>query len=257
MNLQITRIRHRWSEAPGFTLTRPHGAGEYIFLHFLTPVTLTVFHQVYQAQPGAVIIISPNTPHEFYSEGRLFHDWMHLTGPVEQAMQAFGLATDTLYQPNIEAAISEIAAFLEWQFFSRQPYWDELQNAKLAELMIRIQHEVNSNRIKTSTEMYERLCYLRAEMQEHPEQNWTITKMTDMIHLSSSRMHALYKSTFGIAPLNDLILIRIEKAKQLLLQGLSVNDTAAALGYMNVFHFIRQFKDNTGTTPKKFAMQKN
>lgn len=256
MNLQITKIRHRWSENPGFTLKRPHGAGEFIYLHFLTPVELTIGDCSYQAQPGAAIVLSPDTPHSFFSSGRLFHDWMHLTGPVQEALQTYGLQADTLYQMNIESSVSEITAYLEWQFFSQQPYWNELQNAKLTELWIRMQHEICCSQIKTSTEVYERLCYLRTEMQEHPEYSWHIAAMTERVHVSASRLHVLYKSTFGIAPLNDLILIRIEKSKQLLLQGFSVNETAAVLGYGNVNHFIRQFKANSGITPKQFSLQK-
>ena len=33
--MEITRIRHRWTEKKGFLLNRPQGTGEYILLHFL------------------------------------------------------------------------------------------------------------------------------------------------------------------------------------------------------------------------------
>lgn len=47
--------------------------------------------------------------------------------------------------------------------------------------------------------------------------------------------------------------MRIEKAKNMLMQGMSVAETAEQLGYTNVYHFIRQFKQITGITPGKAA----
>jgi uncharacterized lipoprotein YddW (UPF0748 family) len=65
--------------------------------------------------------------------------------------------------------------------------------------------------------------------------------------------HAVYKAVFGISPRRYLIFIRIEKAKMLLQSGATVTSVAEQLGYGSVYHFIRQFRQLTGDTPKQFA----
>ena len=45
----------------------------------------------------------------------------------------------------------------------------------------------------------------------------------------------------------------VEKAKNMLLQGECVAHTAEAMGYTNIYHFIRQFKQITGITPVRCA----
>ena len=80
MQVTVELVRQRWHEKAGFSLNRPTGAGCYILLHFLTPVTLNIRGATVQAEPGSLIVFSPDCPHGFVSREELIHDWMHLTG---------------------------------------------------------------------------------------------------------------------------------------------------------------------------------
>ena len=46
--------------------------------------------------------------------------------------------------------------------------------------------------------------------------------------------------------------VRIAEAKELLRQGKSCGEVACILNYMSQSYFIRQFKKQTGTTPKLY-----
>ena len=86
MQVTVELVRQRWHEKAGFSLNRPTGAGCYILLHFLTPVTLNIRGATVQAEPGSLIVFSPDCPHGFVSREELIHDWMHLTGDVAGLM---------------------------------------------------------------------------------------------------------------------------------------------------------------------------
>ena len=58
--------------------------------------------------------------------------------------------------------------------------------------------------------------------------------------------------TAGACGIVPAVLFSIEKAKNLLLRGESVAHTAELMGYANLFHFIRQFKQIAGVTPGQF-----
>jgi len=94
---------------------------------------------------------------------------------------------------------------------------------------------------------------LRAEMIQHPEWPWTNEMMARRVNISVSRLYPLYRRLFSISPGRDLILTRVEKAKNMLSQGLSVAQVTEQLGYGSTFHFIRQFKHETGVTPGKWG----
>lgn len=255
MDVCVTRVRHRWAEHPGFMLNRPQGMEEYILLHFLTPVELTFGGQAHLVGNGAFIVFSPGTPHGFSAREPLFHDWMHLRGDVTSLMNRFGLSPDTLYEPDASAGISEIVAFLEMEFFAQKPYWNELALARLQEMLIRISHCVNhvQPQLRVRDETAERLREIRMRILSSPWHSWSIPELAQAVRLSESRLHAVYKAVFGVSPRHDLILIRIEKAKILLQSGASVAAVSEQLGYTNVYHFIRQFKQFAGITPKQFS----
>lgn len=257
MEVSITRVRHRWAERAGFALRRPHGTEEYILLHFLTPVELSFHGQTLAVEPGSFIVFSPGTPHSFVAHDPLLHDWLHLTGGMADVMNRYGLAPDTLYLPDQSAGVSEIVAFLEMEFFAQKTYWNELAMAKLQEMLIRVSHSVSGaqSQLRVRDETAERLREIRTRILSSPWHSWSIPELAQAVNLSQSRLHAVYKAAFGVSPRHDLILIRIEKAKTLLQSGSSVASVAEQLGYASVYHFIRQFKQFTGQTPKQFSKQ--
>ena len=257
MNTNIVRIRHRWSERNGFILDRPHGTADYVLLHFLTPVTLLLDGSMHHVDKGSLVVFSPGSRQHFEAVETLLHDWIHITGDVEPLMRKYNLQLDVLYHPNQPAVISDIICFLEMEFFAQHAYWTQLQCVKLEELFIRIAHalEPTSDVRTIGAEAEEHLRDIRSRMLTEPWHSWTIPELADRVHLSESRLHALYKSLFGISPKHDLILMRIEKAKMMLQSGTSVGDTSEQLGYSSIYHFIRQFREETGITPKQFQIR--
>ncbi len=257
MAIQIKRIRHRWPESAGFVLSRPKGADDNILLHFLTPVELSIGNESFHADTGAFVIMSAGCPHGFLSKGELLHDWMHIAGDMNSLMAKYGLKQDTLYLPGITAEISEIIAYLEVEFFAQRPYWQELSECRINELLIRVAHSVANTQpqIRISDETVERLRELRARILSEPWRAWSVEELSKRVNLSQSRLHAVYKSAFGISPVRDLALIRIEKAKQMLARENKVTSVAEQLGYTSVYHFIRQFKQLVGITPKQYQLE--
>ena len=251
--MEIIKVRHNWPEKQGFSLHRPQGSGDYVLLHFHNAVEIMIHGTPHHAQPGAFIILSPATGHGFHSEGPLLHDWMHLSGEVKALMSRYGLQPDTLYQPRCGIIITETIALLESEFFARHSFWNEMSLGLFTRLLILISRDLaGETDLPVSIETADRLRALRAEMVLHPEAGWSNPEMAHFVNLSESRLYPLYKRMFSISPNQDLILIRVEKAKNMLSQGESVTNTAEKLGYTSIYHFIRQFRQITGITPGQY-----
>ncbi|HPF86558.1 MAG TPA: AraC family transcriptional regulator [Candidatus Limiplasma sp.] len=252
--MEIRRVRHNWAEKARFSLSRPNGAGEYVFLHFNNAVELVFHGRKHMAKPGAVIIFAPQTGHLLLSPGPLLHDWMHITGPVDEALAAVGLAADTLYQPACGAVITQAVAGLETEFFAQRKYWRLYQQAALTELWIALAYDVSGEQPpRLERETADRLRELRAGMLLRPWEKWTVDTMARSLNISASRLYALYRRMYAISPNRDLILIRIERAKIMLEQGETVAKTAQETGYASVNHFIRQFRQEAGISPGQYG----
>lgn len=98
-----------------------------------------------------------------------------------------------------------------------------------------------------------RMIRLRSEIYQHPGLHWTVAKMAEKVFLSTSRLHSMYKDTFHVTCMNDVISSRVQYAKSLLeCTEKTLTEIAAECGYHGAEHFCRQFKERTGMTPGKY-----
>lgn len=102
-----------------------------------------------------------------------------------------------------------------------------------------------------------RLIEIRRDMRRNPHKEWNISAVADMLYMSRGHLQRLYSELFGISFNEDIIGIRIDRAKELLLNStLSVSQIAFECGYNNVSHFMRQFKVKSGITALHFRNNK-
>ncbi|RED63484.1 AraC family transcriptional regulator [Cohnella phaseoli] len=103
------------------------------------------------------------------------------------------------------------------------------------------------------TPQYYNLLRLRTSIQNNPGDYWTIAKMADYLQISPGYLQSIYKKTFGVSCMDDVINSRIRIAKEYLIHNTqSIAEIASRCGYQNVEHFCRQFKKITGYPPRKF-----
>lgn len=97
------------------------------------------------------------------------------------------------------------------------------------------------------------LLDLRKAIHNNPGYPWTVAVMAEALHLSPGYLQNLYKMTFGISCVDDVIQCRIRLSKEMLSHSPHrIADIAALCGYRNVEHFCRQFRQLTGQTPGRF-----
>jgi AraC family transcriptional regulator len=87
---------------------------------------------------------------------------------------------------------------------------------------------------------------------QHLDQNLTLATLAAIAHISPSYFSALFKNSTGLAPHQYVIHCRINRAKQLLLQGVSMAEVASDSGFSHQSHLSRHFKRLVGVTPKEF-----
>ncbi len=93
------------------------------------------------------------------------------------------------------------------------------------------------------------LAELRLEIRANPQFDWNSDSIADEYGISKGYLMKLYKAQFGITFTDDLINVRLDKARKLLKStNMRLAEIADNCGYNNIYHFMRQFKKRFGMT---------
>lgn len=99
-----------------------------------------------------------------------------------------------------------------------------------------------------------------APVVRHLEEHYSdVVPMADMARLaglSPTHFNRRFRQIFGMAPTRFLHALRIEKARQLLVEtDRSVGEIAVGAGYHDQSHFTRHFRKLTGMAPGKYRAE--
>ena len=102
--------------------------------------------------------------------------------------------------------------------------------------------------------LYKLFKEARYTMLTNCEREWASTNMPGMVSLSRSQFYKYYHDFFGLSPMQDVNLARIEKAKVLLTnENYKVTEVAQMVGYSSIHHFSRTFREHTGMSPLAYV----
>lgn len=93
--------------------------------------------------------------------------------------------------------------------------------------------------------------------EEHYAQKISLDQIAGNMYLSPFYISKIFKAETGETPIHSLIEIRMEKAKELLLNdpSASIQEVAAKVGYEDAYHFSKLFKKKFGVAPSAMRKQ--
>lgn len=251
--MKLQKIHALWPEKQGFSILYDRTEAHCVFIHFLSEVKLQDGSCI---SSGGCIFHEPYSYRYFRAEKEpLLHDWFHAEGDLKSLLAQYGLECNRVYYPYNDHRITKIMKELEAEFLTSPPFSSQMVDIKIQELVATIARGVQTQR-DVDWETEQRFMKLRSFMQTNHSKIQDVEKLSQQVGLCPSKFYTTYKKIFDISPKQDLIRIKMEHAMQLLpMQKYSIAEIAELVGYTNPFHFTRQFKTYTGTTPLRFSKQ--
>ncbi|MGB8452526.1 MAG: AraC family transcriptional regulator [Anaerocolumna sp.] len=112
---------------------------------------------------------------------------------------------------------------------------------------------LESYNYKAVSPLVKNLNDLKMEIYRNPNKEWTVSKMAERLNISVGYLEDIYKNTFGVTCMDDVINSRINLAKKYLIyEHYTIAEIVTLCGYRNIEHFFRQFKKIAGVTPNQF-----
>lgn len=229
---------------------------KYSLFHFPESVEIRIGETLYLTKPDAVLLFGPDEPRWIYFPRDTHFNFIHVTLEAGSLIEKYRLPTGVILYPENPEFLNSCFRKLRMEYLSAFSYTEELSDAYVQELLIRLSRAIHNMGEKTglSMQQQEQLRRLRLSVLSQPERKWSVEEMARAMSLSASRFHVIYKAMFGVSPVSDLIGARIDRAKLLLLEDESSTLAVIAekLGYKNPYDFSRQFTKVTGVTPGNY-----
>ncbi|PWM48193.1 MAG: hypothetical protein DBX39_06455 [Bacillota bacterium] len=100
----------------------------------------------------------------------------------------------------------------------------------------------------TSEHLYKAIQYINA----HYFEDLNLDILAQNVFVSSYYLSHLFRREMGVTFSDYLTKVRVSRAKELLMEGRSVEDVSGCVGYRDGNYFIKIFKKYVGVTPSKY-----
>ncbi len=236
-----------------------------ILIHLETPTQVeqrlgTQFRK-YHFQIGNILIVPAHTPHYAYwdTEHRYlilsfnpsaFLHTVQMTGNWDKAELVPYVANN---DPLVYGIGLALKAELESDSSCGSLYVDSLTTTLFTHLL----HHYTSDRKLSSSQIGGLSTYRLRQIIEYIntylDRDLALVELANVAHVSPNYFIQLFKQSTGLTPHQYVIKRRVERAKELLLEGkLAIADIALQVGFAHQSHLNRHFKRWVGVTPKVF-----
>ena len=261
-----------------FSVSHPAGSGKWYPLYSTRPdktqklqcSRFYLFHnsmeiqmrgQTVSTRPYACLFHPAGERIYFRCATPFVHDWIMFDGDIAEDLQRYGLRPGEIYYPKKYQQISEIIRQLEDNSFFKDAYRPQTETALLHYLFICLSRQIalfgntGSETMTIDSNLKKSFINtIRAHLlYHHLFSPIDLEYYCSIFNLDKNKLVKYYFQAYGCTPKQDMIRYRIKIAKFLLLtQNIKVAELSARLNYSNETYFIRQFKQQTGITPKAY-----
>jgi AraC-like DNA-binding protein len=163
------------------------------------------------------------------------------------------LLFEQMIYPSLQKIVDEIvteSANETFKLFFLRIKAEELICRLLMELEKRDEKHLYSLNIHDIQTIYK----VKEQMLEHPETPPVIKELAGSANMSPSKLKRIFKQIFGSPIFSYYQEFRMKEAARLLKEEkLSVSDVGYGLGFTNLSHFSRVFKEHIGMKPKQYS----
>ncbi len=215
---------------------------------------------VMKLAPDTLFLWSGEKPVEIFADDSpLVYDWLCFNTDDEQEfIESFELLYDKPIRFADTEMLRELIRNIASEFYTLTSRRTKMIDSYMRILLMKIGETGGRRDIlpQAAEPHYGLLMELREKIYRNPQMKWNVDNMAAYVSMSRSYFQHLYRETFGVSCIADVISGKIEKAKEILSEtGCTVAQVAAMCGYDNEEHFMRQFKKIVGVTPTKYRKQ--
>lgn len=241
-----------------FLQSRPNGIDSYLFLIIKSPAKFEIDKKKYIVKTNSFLIIRPHTPYQYSGlDNEYKNDWLHFLSSDDGFEDCYNHIFNHPIATNNSLQFTQYFQHILWENnYSFEEYRQQNVTMLIQTVLNKLLQEEKIARTASSYNPYSlKLQELRLNMLSKPYINFTPSELAKSLNISTSYFQHMYKDFWGIPFKTDLINMRLDYARELILEtNLPLEKIAIMSGYSTEIHFYRQFKAKTGMTPREYQI---
>jgi AraC-like DNA-binding protein len=207
-------------------------------------------------QAGTIILLFPGEWHRYKPQPKTgwTEYWVGFSGHVADNIfnSGFYQKSKPIFQIGFNEQILESYRKICDLSLSEPPAFQQMLSGLVIQLLGQVLSFEN-NRLFEGLAIHEKINQARIMMRESVNKPVTIEEIASNLNVGYSWFRRKFKKYTGISPLQFLLQLRIQRARELLLaQSKSVKEIAFELNFDTPFYFSRLFKEKTGYSPMEY-----
>ena len=205
---------------------------------------------------GEFIVRPPEVAYRYGLErdGEMGYYWAHFTGNYAAALLANnGIVPGKVYRLNdgISASVRRTFGEMFREFMMHGRGYEDVCAAQLTMILA----ELGRSATDGGTGRETRFAGLLEYIHRHYTEDLCIAELAESEHLSVSRFREVFRRTFGCAPSEYIIGLRLQHARDLLSgTNLTIAEIAEMCGYGDELYFMRLFRKKTGMSARTYRL---
>lgn len=256
MIMQFHKSGYYHQHDKDFRIERPDGSGDYLLLLVRTAGWFRIHGTDYHTSPNTILLYKKGTPQLYRAcEAIYSDDWLHFHMDESDLLfvSKLEIPFDTPVQVHDIHDLSLLIKDITYEHYSDNIHKEETLLLYLQILLLKISEKLHKDTHHPDNIYYDKLSNLRSQIYNMPYKDWDMESISASMSLSKYYFQHLYKNTFGVTAMQDIIQSRTDHARYLLsTTRISIHEVGQMCGYNSDTHFIRQFKGQTGVTPSEY-----
>lgn len=213
-------------------------------------------NDVHMLQQGDSFLYFPSEEQYYYSDKENPWEvvWVHFRGSylkeffIEKGFHLSNVWTLKLWN-NIKIAIITLLEEAENSGILHQSTLSTLTYGIISEFLSQAE-TLNVNK----GDIYNKIVSILPQMRELSSKPFELKYWADELNISTFYFCKMFKKTTGMSPTNFIMLCRLQKSKQLLMEKRewTVKRIALECGYPSISYFGKIFLENEGLTPAEY-----
>jgi len=253
----VTSCGYQRFISKNLSISRPTGRLDYQIIYITKGKGYYSFEgKRLEVLEGNIIIYSPQNP-QLYSYSAADSTelyWIHITGnSISDYLSKLGFLSRNIHYVGIHNEFGELFQKIIYELQIKNPMFKYLTAGYIIELISCFARKKACLESSTTILISEDIQKIIELMYKSYNKNYSVEDYAKFCNLSLYRFIHKFKQFTGMSPLDYITNIRINTARDLLVNSaFNISEVALLIGYDNPLYFSRVFKKLTGLCPSRF-----